>query len=84
MASRAEPLSLPQRCDLAGQRVSRRGLTWSHLDDDISLSYADVPVVACCLVSGLTDSVAFSAASVFVSMQTGKLSRASRQRGIRD
>ncbi|KAF2793591.1 hypothetical protein K505DRAFT_223419, partial [Melanomma pulvis-pyrius CBS 109.77] len=39
--------------------------------DDIDLTWADVPILACSLVSGLVDSVAFNAGSVFVSMQTG-------------
>lgn len=44
----------------------------SQFRDDISLSYADLPVLTCCTVSGLCDSVAFNAGGVFVSMQTGK------------
>ncbi|KAF2712816.1 hypothetical protein K504DRAFT_362570, partial [Pleomassaria siparia CBS 279.74] len=39
--------------------------------DDINLTWADVPILSCSLVSGLVDSVAFNAGSVFVSMQTG-------------
>ncbi|KAK1622081.1 hypothetical protein BDP81DRAFT_466313 [Colletotrichum phormii] len=41
------------------------------LRDDVNIRYTDVPVLACCLVSGLCDSVAVNAAGVFVSMQTG-------------
>ncbi|KAK3939724.1 hypothetical protein QBC46DRAFT_364602 [Diplogelasinospora grovesii] len=41
------------------------------LRDDINLSYADMPVLACCMVSGLCDSVAFNATGTFASMQTG-------------
>lgn len=43
----------------------------SQLRDDISLSYAELPVLACCMVSGLCDSVAFNATGTFASMQTG-------------
>lgn len=43
----------------------------SSLRDDINLQYADIPVCLCSLVSGLCDSIAFNASSVFVSMQTG-------------
>ncbi|KAK3372699.1 hypothetical protein B0H63DRAFT_485493 [Podospora didyma] len=43
----------------------------SRLRDDISLQYADIPVLACCTVSGLCDSVAFNATGTFASMQTG-------------
>lgn len=44
----------------------------AQFKEDISLSYADLPVLACCVVSGLCDSVAFNAGGVFVSMQTGE------------
>ncbi|GKT62881.1 DUF1275 domain protein [Colletotrichum tofieldiae] len=40
------------------------------LRDDVNIRYTDIPVLACCLVSGLCDSVAVNAAGVFVSMQT--------------
>ncbi|KAH6971141.1 hypothetical protein BKA56DRAFT_558529 [Ilyonectria sp. MPI-CAGE-AT-0026] len=43
----------------------------SLLRDDVSLSWADIPMLACSYISGLIDSVAFNATSVFVSMQTG-------------
>lgn len=43
----------------------------SRLHDDVHLSYTDIPVLACCAVSGLCDSVAFNAAGTFASMQTG-------------
>ncbi|CAK7201570.1 hypothetical protein SEUCBS139899_004276 [Sporothrix eucalyptigena] len=43
----------------------------SSLSDDIDLGYAYIPLLLYCLVSGLSDSVAFNAAGVFVSMQTG-------------
>ncbi|KAF6833095.1 duf1275 domain protein [Colletotrichum plurivorum] len=49
---------------------AKRGvIEW--LRDDVNVRYTDVPVLACCLVSGLCDSVAVNAAGVFVSMQTG-------------
>lgn len=41
------------------------------LRTDINPRFSDVPILACCLVSGLCDSVAFNASGVFVSMQTG-------------
>ncbi|PSR77055.1 duf1275 domain-containing protein [Coniella lustricola] len=43
----------------------------STLRDEVDMAHTDVPVIACCFVSGLCDSVAFNASSVFVSMQTG-------------
>jgi hypothetical protein len=46
----------------------------SHLGNEISLSHADIPIIACCLVSGLCDSSAYNAWSCFVSMQTGSSS----------
>lgn len=49
----------------------KAGLT-SRLRDDINPSHSDIPVLITCFVSGLCDSVAFNASSVFVSMQTGK------------
>lgn len=53
------------------QTQPKRGvIEW--LRDDVNVRYTDVPVLACCLVSGLCDSVAVNAAGVFVSMQTGK------------
>lgn len=52
---------------------SREKSGWlSTLRDDIDPAHSDAPVLACCFVSGLCDSVAFNASSVFVSMQTGK------------
>ncbi|KAF7536306.1 hypothetical protein G7054_g4689 [Neopestalotiopsis clavispora] len=42
-----------------------------RLHDEINIHYADIPVCLCSLTSGLCDSVAFNASSVFVSMQTG-------------
>lgn len=42
------------------------------LRDDIDPARSDIPIISCCFVSGLCDSVAFNASNVFVSMQTGK------------
>ncbi|KZL84658.1 duf1275 domain protein [Colletotrichum incanum] len=50
-------------------RPKRTVVDW--LRDDVNIRYTDIPVLACCLVSGLCDSVAVNAAGVFVSMQTG-------------
>lgn len=44
----------------------------SHLNTNISIVHADIPVIFCCFVSGLCDSSAFNAWNTFVSMQTGK------------
>jgi hypothetical protein len=53
------------------QRPDRR--SWlEKFTQDINLSYADLPVLACCTCSGLCDSAAFTAGGVFVSMQTGE------------
>lgn len=40
-------------------------------DDVVSLHHADLPLLACCFVSGLCDSVTFNATGTFASMQTG-------------
>lgn len=45
--------------------------TLSHLKAEVSLDHADVPIIACCYVSGLCDSSSFNAWGCFVSMQTG-------------
>ncbi|KAI1845024.1 hypothetical protein JX265_008392 [Neoarthrinium moseri] len=55
----------------ARQEAPARTPLLARLREDISLQYADIPVCLCSLVSGLSDSVAFNASSVFVSMQTG-------------
>jgi hypothetical protein len=47
----------------------RRVLT--YFKREISLEHADIPIIACCLVSGLCDSSAYNAWTCFVSMQTG-------------
>lgn len=41
------------------------------LNVPISLDHADIPILACCLVSGLCDSSVYATWSCFVSMQTG-------------
>ncbi|KAI6307634.1 hypothetical protein MCOR34_007523 [Pyricularia oryzae] len=40
----------------------------ARLQQDVTLAHADIPILACCGVSGICDSVAFSGANVFVSM----------------
>lgn len=50
------------------QTESTRG---TPLRDEIDRQYASIPVCICSFVSGLCDSVAFNASTVFVSMQTG-------------
>ncbi|RFU32820.1 hypothetical protein B7463_g3519, partial [Scytalidium lignicola] len=52
-------------------RPSASSRLLSHLKTNISLHYADFPVIFCCFVSGLCDSSAFNAWNTFVSMQTG-------------
>lgn len=44
----------------------------TRLREEINPVHSDLPVLATCFVSGICDSVAFNASSVFVSMQTGK------------
>lgn len=46
----------------------------SYLKNEITPEHADIPIIACCLVSGLCDSSAYNAWSCFVSMQTGSSS----------
>lgn len=43
-----------------------------HFATEIHSDRADVPMIACCFVSGLIDSAAYNAWTCFVSMQTGK------------
>ncbi|KAL2278162.1 hypothetical protein FJTKL_14587 [Diaporthe vaccinii] len=43
----------------------------TRLREEINPAHSDLPVLATCFVSGICDSVAFNASSVFVSMQTG-------------
>jgi uncharacterized membrane protein YoaK (UPF0700 family) len=42
-----------------------------YLTEPISTSYASIPLLVCCLISGLIDSVAYNAWTTFISMQTG-------------
>lgn len=42
-----------------------------YFKSEIAIEHADIPIMACCLVSGLCDSSAYNAWSCFVSMQTG-------------
>lgn len=42
-----------------------------HLATEINTTYATIPMLACCLISGLVDSTIFNAYGTFVSMQTG-------------
>lgn len=58
---------------MAPQPASNPKRGWiTTLRDDIDPANSDAPVLTCCFVSGLCDSVAFNASSVFVSMQTGE------------
>ncbi|RDL37278.1 Uncharacterized protein BP5553_04711 [Venustampulla echinocandica] len=52
---------------------SRRQSIWTrtHLTTEITLEHADIPIIACCFVSGLCDSSSYNAWNCFVSMQTG-------------
>lgn len=69
-AASKSPVSTPD--DDTPRPGSRPRRNWmARFKEDISLSYADLPVLTCCVVSGLCDSVAFNAGGVFVSMQTG-------------
>jgi hypothetical protein len=45
--------------------------SWKSLQQDVDLRHVDIPVVASCFTTGLTDSVTFNAWGAFVSMQTG-------------
>jgi uncharacterized membrane protein YoaK (UPF0700 family) len=49
-----------------------RYASWrASLGKNVDKQHADIPICLCSFVSGLCDSAAFNAASVFVSMQTG-------------
>lgn len=66
------PTSTPPRSSTKESELSSHQSTWSsYLKTDISLQHADIPIIACCLVSGLCDSSAYNAWTCFVSMQTG-------------
>ena len=67
-----EPQS-PESRESPTPNGSQKRKGWvTGLGEDVVLSFADLPILACCAVSGLCDSVAFNAGGVFVSMQTGK------------
>ncbi len=42
-----------------------------YLTRKVSKNHSDIPMILCCLVSGLCDSSSYNAWSCFVSMQTG-------------
>lgn len=42
-----------------------------YLTTKVSKNHSDIPMIICCLVSGLCDSSSYNAWSCFVSMQTG-------------
>ncbi|KAK4213751.1 hypothetical protein QBC37DRAFT_168786 [Rhypophila decipiens] len=58
-----------------GQQDERTGASSraliSRLLDDVSLDHTGAPILACCFISGICDSVAFNATGTFASMQTG-------------
>jgi len=67
----------PRQVDIekaSAARQNRWRKSLQYLRTDISLDHADVPVIACCFVSGLCDSSAYNAWTCFVSMQTGEFS----------
>ena len=43
----------------------------AHFVEEISTTHADIPMLICCLISGLVDSTIYNAYGTFVSMQTG-------------
>ncbi|KAF4307794.1 hypothetical protein GTA08_BOTSDO03866 [Botryosphaeria dothidea] len=49
----------------------RGGPLTRRLAAELSPDHVDIPLLACCLCSGLTDSTLYNAYSTFVSMQTG-------------
>lgn len=56
-------------------RTNTKDAKWrqwiQHLQADISLEHAELPLLLCCFVSGVCDSSAYNAWTCFVSMQTG-------------
>jgi hypothetical protein len=64
----SEASTMPQQETEAAPKL---GLM-TRLHEEIDPSHSDLPVLATCFVSGICDSVAFNASSVFVSMQTGQ------------
>lgn len=81
VASEAEPHDVSPRPEtrVSFNGSSKEGINtqsnWGrilcHLKREISAQHADIPIIACCLVSGLCDSSAYNAWTCFVSMQTG-------------
>ena len=67
----------PHFLDGSTTKVSQS--TWQstvkYLKTEITLEHADIPIIACCVVSGLCDSSAYNAWSCFVSMVSQILSR---------
>src|SRR6187402_3279973 len=55
------------------QPVGHWRSTLNYFNREINISHADIPIIACCLVSGLCDSSSYNAWSCFVSMQTGMI-----------
>lgn len=58
----------------ATKSTSHWGSAKRYLQSEIAIQHADIPIIACCFVSGLCDSSAYNAWSCFVSMQTGAYS----------
>lgn len=46
------------------------GALEKHFSVQVSTSHADVPLLICCIISGLVDSTIYNAFGTFVSMQT--------------
>jgi uncharacterized membrane protein YoaK (UPF0700 family) len=65
------PSSSTISVESSGQSAAAQPSLLADLRCEVNIAYADIPVCLCSLVSGLCDSVAFNASSVFVSMQTG-------------
>ncbi|OAA60344.1 DUF1275 domain containing protein [Niveomyces insectorum RCEF 264] len=67
------PVPSPNRKVVTPASRRRGSFRWPvlNLHDDVDLTYTYVPLLLYCVVSGICDSVAFNAAGVFVSMQTG-------------
>ncbi|KAL1638182.1 hypothetical protein SLS58_008922 [Diplodia intermedia] len=56
--------------DLPAKQRPSNSIT-RRLNAELSTNHVDIPLLACCLCSGLTDSTLYNAYSTFVSMQTG-------------
>ena len=69
--SSTDSSSLPSNGHHKGHErpFSRRSL--AYLAQPVSTRHASLLLLTCCLISGLTDSVAYNAWSTFISMQTG-------------